>query len=291
METTPENLIHSGQPSQTALGVATLRAAHQLLDEPVIFDDRLSLSILGAEAEARLRENPFQFNDPFSLGVRASLVARSRLAEDELSRAIQGGVRQYVVLGAGLDTSTLRHADTADGLQMFEVDHPSTQRWKRAMLEAAAIPQPASMRFVGVDFERDALSSRLQNAGFRPDQPAFFAWLGVTVYLLPEAVVDTLKFVGGLPAGSAIVFDYRVQPSMLDPMQRAIGERLARYVSAQGEPWKSSFDPAALQETLRGLGFKSLQDLGPDDLNARYFTERKDGLRVGGGFRLMCAKV
>src|SRR5579862_7238240 len=130
-----ENIVRSGEPSRTALRVAILRAAHQLLDDPIVLEDPVALPILGTKAEMELRDDPFQHNDPMSRGLRAALVIRSRVAEEELVRSVATGVRQYVVLGAGLDTFAYRNPHRASGLQVFEVDHPSTQQWKRRLLE------------------------------------------------------------------------------------------------------------------------------------------------------------
>ncbi len=291
MQPTQDNIIHAGEPSRSALRVAALRAAHQLLDDPVVFEDPLALAILGADKAAKIRADPQRFNDPLLRGLRAALIVRSKVAEEELAKAVRDGVQQYVVLGAGLDTFGCRNPYSGDGLRVFEVDHPSTQRWKRAMLEDAAIAQPESMTFVGVDFERDALADRLREAGFRADQPAFFSWLGVVFYLTREAVFDTLKFVAALPPRSAIVFDFRMEPSLLDRRTRAVDEYLALHVAGQGEPWKSAFDPASLCDTLLGMGFTEARSLASDELNARYLSQRKDKLALGGAFRLMCAKV
>jgi len=131
MTITHENIVQSGEPSRTAWRVAMLRAAHQLLDEPIVLEDPMALQILGSEAERELREDPFLYNDPMARGLRAALVVRSRFAEDELARAVAAGVRQYVVLGAGLDTFAYRNPHAVAGLRVFEVDHPSTQQWKR----------------------------------------------------------------------------------------------------------------------------------------------------------------
>jgi methyltransferase (TIGR00027 family) len=284
-----ENIIHSGKPSNSALRVAKLRAVHQLLDDPIIFNDSFALPILGPELEAEIREDPFQYNDPLSRGLRASLVARSMFAEDELRNVVQAGVTQYVVLGAGLDTFALRNADAS--LQVFEVDHPSTQEWKKGLLQDAGLSIPQSMTFVAVDFEKKSLAEGLREAGFRADQPAYFSWLGVTFYLTKDAIFEALRFVASLPKGSAIAFDYGVQRSMLNPIERVVNEYLARIIEEQGEPWISFFDPAAFADDVRKLGFSHVDNLGPDDLNPRYFFRRKDGLRVGGGSRWMCAKT
>lgn len=289
MRPSPDNIIHAGQPSRSALRVASLRAVHQLLDEPIVLPDPVALPILGARMEAALRDDPFVLNDPLSRGLRASLVVRSRLAEDELARGVAAGVRQYVVLGAGLDTFAYRNVHQAQGLQVFEVDHPATQAWKQQALRDAAIAVPATTTFVPVDFEQSTLAAGLAQAGFRADRPACLAWLGVSVYLTREAVLDTLRFVAVLPAGSSITFDYAVPVSLLNPVERALRAVLEQQITEQGEPWVTYFEPAELQATLRQLGFQSARDFGAEELNARYLARRKDGLRTGSSFRMMIA--
>lgn len=288
MNAPTQNIIHSGQPSRTALFVATLRAAHSLLDEPIVLDDPVALPLLGAEAAAALRADPFVCNDPMSRGLRASLVARSRVAEDELARRVANGLRQYVLLGAGLDTFAARNIHAAQGLRVFEVDHPSTQRWKREALQAAGL-DVGDTAFVPVDFERDDVLQALRAAGLRTDLPALFAWLGVTIYLTPQAVLKTLSAVATLPPGSGIVFDYRVPIDQLNPLERALHDMVSQRIAAMGEPWLSAFDPPALKRQLQEMGFVHFEDVGGDELNQRFFARRKDGLYTGNVVRIMCA--
>jgi methyltransferase (TIGR00027 family) len=289
MRQPPDNIIHTGQASRSALRVASLRAVHQLLDDPLVLADPLALPLLGAQTEASLREDPFVLNDPLSRGLRASLVVRSRLAEDELARGVAAGIRQYVLLGAGLDTFAYRNVHRALGLQVFEVDHPATQAWKRQSLHGAEIEVPKTTTFVPVDVEQSTLAEGLAQAGFRPDQPACLAWLGVTVYLTREAVLDTLRFVTSLAAGSSVTFDYAVPAATLSPIDRAIRNHLEQQITELGEPWISFFEPTELQASLRQLGFRSVRDFGAEELNGLYLARRKDGLRTGGSFRMMVA--
>lgn len=289
MSTLPTPIVRQGEPSRTALAVASLRAAHQLLDEPLVFPDRMALPLLGAPAEAALRADPFALNDPMSRRLRAALVARSRFVEDELSHRVAAGVRQYVVLGAGLDTFACRNPHAHEGLMVFEVDHPGTQRWKQHRLLEAGIVAPASLTFVPLDFERDDLGGALQQSGFRADQPACVSWMGVTMYLTADAVRRTLHAMAGLAAGSCLCFDYRVPVATLNPIERAINDVLERQVAVAGEPWRSTFDPGALQGLLLELGFSSAESATPEELNLRYFARRKDGLCMGGGVRIMRA--
>ncbi len=289
MSTLPNNIVRQGEPSRSALRVASLRAVHQLLDEPLILSDPIALPLLGASTEAALRDDPFALNDPLSRGLRGALVARSRFVEDELSSCMAAGVRQYLVVGAGLDTFAYRNPHHDRGLKVFEVDHPGTQRWKQRLLADAGIHVPASMTFVPADFERDDLGSALRQAGFRADQPACVSWMGVTMYLTTQAVAATLRTVAGFAAGSRLCFDYRVPLTMLNPVERAINDVMAQRLAVLGEPWLSTLDPTQLQRQLLELGFRSAESATPDDLNARYFARRKDGLRVGGGVCIMHA--
>ena len=109
------------------------------------------------------------------------------------------------------------------------------------------------------------------------------------MYLTVDAVLRTLRTVAGFAAGSCLCFDYRVPATMLTPIERVVDETLERRIAAVGEPWLSTFDPLQLRSQLIELGFSSAESATPDELNARYFARRKDGLRTGGGVRIMCA--
>ena len=165
------------------------RAAHQLYDDPpLVFADPMALRILAEESRVELREREeMERTHPFARGMRAFLCARSRFAEDALARAVDQGVRQYVLLGAGLDTYAMRspHGD----VRVFEVDHPATQAWKQHRLEQGGIHVPATVTFVPVDFEREELMTKLVVSGFDAHAPALCSWLGVVPYLTREAAV------------------------------------------------------------------------------------------------------
>ena len=291
MSAMPSNIVRRGEPSRSAHWVAALRAVHQLLDEPLVLSDPIALSLLGASAEAALRNDPFALNDPISRGVRAAMVARSRFVEDALSRGVAAGVRQYVLLGAGLDTFAYRSPYPDPQLRVFEVDHAGTQRWKQQLLADAGIPEPSALSFVPLDFERDDLVGVLAQAGFRADEPACVSWMGVTTYLTADAVLRMLRAMAGFASGSCVCFDYRVPAAMLDPVERLVDEVIGAKAAAAGEPWLSTFDPAQLQAQLLEAGFSSADSTTPDELNACYFARRKDGLRTGGGLRIMCART
>lgn len=276
--------LEAGAPSETALGAAKLRAAHQILEYPRILHDPFALPILGPGGEAELRSVLPQYQVPFARGMRASMVLRSRYADDRFSDAVTRGVRQYVVLGAGLDTFAYRNSYPDAMLRVFEVDHPATQKWKRERLAEMDIRAPRSLRFAAVDFERQSLNDELLRAGFRPDQPAFFSWLGVSMYLTEGAVLETLRYIAGLARGSEVVFDFI---PLTDRNALSAG---AQYVAKLGEPWITFFEPAKLGLRLQALGFGHATLLTPPEANHRYFDGRGDGFRARGG-HLMAAQV
>jgi methyltransferase (TIGR00027 family) len=257
------------------------RAAHQLLDNPRVHDDPLALAILGDAQAAAMRADPRRLeNDLFAPVLRAFLAVRSRVAEDALAQAVAAGVRQYVVLGAGLDTFAYRNPYPA--LRVFEVDHPSTQVWKRQRLADARIAVPEGVTFAAVDFAAESLPLALHTAGLRGEEPSFFSWLGVTPYLVPTNVLATLAAIAPFTAkGGGVVFDYNIPPASLAPLQRTAFEALVARVAAVGEPFRGFFEPEALVAAMRAMGFHQVADLGPDELNAKFFSNRADGLRVG----------
>jgi len=274
--------MHDAISSQTAFRVAMRRAVHQILDSPRVFDDPLALPILGEDAASKIAS--FASGSPQfgSLSLRAALVARSRYAEDKLAKAVESGTRQYVVLGAGLDTFAYRNPHQQERLRVFEVDHPATQEWKRDRLRAAGIPIPANVVFVPVDFERQTFASPLEEAGFRIDQRAFFSCLGVVPYLTERAFEETLGFIAAMPEGSEVVLDYAVARSCLNPAERLALDALAARVASGGEPFLLYFEPRRIAERLRRMKFRRWEDLGSEEVNSRYFAGRTDGLRMRG---------
>jgi methyltransferase (TIGR00027 family) len=245
------------QPSHTAHRVARRRAAHQLLDQPPVLRDPLAIPILGPETAQALCANPAQFETSrVSPYLRAFMAARARFTEDQLAHLRSTGIRQYVILGAGLDTFAYRDPSPELPLRIWEVDYPSTQAWKRERLAEANITVPPHVTFAAVDFEREALPDALAAAGFDTAAGALFAWLGVTQYLSHEAIRTTLASVArATQAGGGVVFDYSIAPHLLSPAQRAVRAALEAVVSAAGEPWQSTFEPDALVAELRELGF------------------------------------
>lgn len=260
-------------PKPTAYMTATLRAMHQLVDEPIVFRDPMAVPMLGPGAQEALMAQRERHGDPMLSAVRAAVVVRSRVAADAWDQAFERGVRQHVVLGAGMDTFAYRQEEGFDG-RVFEVDLPATQQWKRECLQAAGIEVPRWLSLVPVDFEQCTLAQGLARHGFRPDEPAFFSWLGVTPYLDEAAVWQTLDFIASCPVGTGVVFDVVMSPALMTPMERVGWEVMAAQVAARGEPFKSHFDPEALQASMRERGFGSVAALDGALLNDLYIDAR-----------------
>jgi methyltransferase (TIGR00027 family) len=276
-----------GKPSRTAWAAAVHRAAHQVLEQGRIFTDPLALRILGEDAKAAVRDAE---QTPSRRRMRIFIAIRTRFAEDALTAAVERGVRQLVVLGAGLDTFAYR-SPFGDRLRIFEVDHPATQHWKRLRLAIAGISIPSSLTFAPIDFELQTLAEGLAAAGFDSQQPAFFTWLGVVPYLTEEAVWSTLGFIANLPNGAHVVFDYSDPPNSLPPELRAGYEKRAAQVAEIGEALLTHFEADDLRAKLLALGFSEIEDLAPAQIAARYFPNRAIDFPDKGGHILRATTI
>jgi methyltransferase (TIGR00027 family) len=253
--------METGQPSRTASSAARYRAVHQALELGSIFKDPLAVRILGVPLDELQADAPRR-------AMRVFIAARHRFAEDAVAAAVARGVRTVVVLGAGLDTFAYRNPFA--GVRVVEVDHPATQAWKRERLAVAGIEIPPSVSYTGVDFEKESLGDRLELDG-----PAFFIWLGVVPYLTRAGFDETVRFVASA-VGNEVVFDYAQSPERMSPERRAQLEARAERVARIGEPWLTYFEPDEIAAELTGLGFTSIEDLGPAQLAERFF--RRPGL-------------
>jgi methyltransferase (TIGR00027 family) len=274
-------------PSKTAMRSAVRRAAHQVWDEPIVLADPLALRIVGPEQAAKLRAA--RTDTALERSIRAAMVARSRFVEDALAEAVARGVRQYVVLGAGLDTFAYR--SPYPELRVFEVDHPATQGWKQELLADTHVTVPPGAAFVPVDFMRQTPAGELPKAGWNKAQPTFFSWLGVTPYLTRDAVLATLSFVASCPKGSEIVFDVSTPTSQISLLNRIARLPVIVKNALRNEPTVMRFNPVALAREMNGLGFAEAAAIESGAINARYFAGRADGLKVSNRSALIRATV
>jgi methyltransferase (TIGR00027 family) len=206
------------------------------------------------------------------------VVARGRYTEDRVADSVSRGTRQYMILGAGLDSFAYR-SELAGQIRVFEVDHPATQQWKRQRLSAAHIPIPECVTYIPVDFETDALAERLIQGGYDPAQPAIVSWLGVTVYLTRLAISETLAILGRLAAGTEIVLDYLVPAEMRDSDGRTYAELVMPIAAQQGEPWLTFFTPDEMTVMLNESGFDAVAHVQQHDVLDTGQGKRNDSLR------------
>src|ERR1700748_498103 len=253
-------------PSRTALMVARQRAAHQLLDHGSILNDPFAMKILGEDEKDVLQ---FANAHPLASIGRLFTAARSRIAEDALSRAVERGIRQIVILGAGLATFALRKPHGARQIRIYEVDHPATQEWKRQRLVEAQIALPPWLILVPVDFERDDVGEKLVAAGFQQNSPAFFSWLGVVPYLTQDAIGSTLDYMSSIQ-NSEVVFDYMEPPQAFSEEFKELVTERTEQLEKIGERWASRFDPAGIAAVLRAHGFCDIEDISFQEIRSRF---------------------
>jgi len=284
--------LEAGKYSHMAEQTALFRAAHQVLDDdPKILLDPLAVTLLGADTQKRINDNRDLYTKPHIAKARTFAILRSRYTEDELSAAIDRGITQYVILGAGLDTSPYRSGHPSERVDTYEVDHPDTQRWKLDRLAQAQIPIRENLRHVAIDFEQQSLTEGLAKSDFDFGRPAFFSWLGVTYYLRPESVQIMFEQIASSAPSSQLVLDFVVDDSVLDEAGRADVATISDYAEQRQEPWLSRYSPVDLQDILRRAGFEDIEYFSHDLATARYLQGRSDGLAMHPAIQMMSAVV
>jgi len=266
------------ESSQTALTAAAARAAHLIVDQPPwIFADTLALELLGNHGPELVAYHRAHGTHLVLSGARGQVTCRSRYAEDCLAAAVDGGVSQYLMLGAGLDSFAYR-SDLADRVRVFEVDHPGSQEFKRRRLSAAGIAAPENVELVAFEFESESLVGVLTRRGFDPGRPAFVSWLGVTMYLTEPTIGQTLAEIGGLAPGTEIVADYMLPADLRDEDGSAYAEQVAPIAAERGEPWRSFLSPAQMSELLVSGGLTPLGHIRQCDVGDSMTWKRSDSL-------------
>jgi methyltransferase (TIGR00027 family) len=264
------------EPSRTALMVARQRAAHQVLDHGSILYDPFAMKILREDEKDVLQ---FANQHPLASIGRLITNARSRIAEDALSSAVERGVRQIVILGAGLDTFALRNPHGSAQIRIYEVDHPATQAMKRLRLAEAQIVLPPWLILVPVDFEQNDLGEKLVATGFQQNSPAFFTWLGVVPYLTQDALSGTLDYMSSIQ-NSEVVFDYMEPSEAFSGELRQLETERDKQLEKIGEHSVSRFEPAGIAAILRSHGFCYIEDICFQAIASR-FGHAVQGLAPG----------
>jgi methyltransferase (TIGR00027 family) len=266
------------EPSSTAVRTALWRALHVQHDAPpAVFDDELGLRLADPGGDWRRRPDMDPDDNPFA---RAAVIARARFAEDLVVEHIGRGVGQYVILGAGLDTFAQRRSDLLLSLQIFEVDPPGAQLWKRRRLAELGLGTPAALHFVPYDFQSGgSWWEALVAAGFDADQPAVVASLGLSTYLSREAIVALLRQGTALAPGSTLATTFQLPLALVEPGPRELRARVEEAARASGTPFTGFFTPEEMLAIARDAGFRTTDHVAASTLTARFFATRADGLR------------
>lgn len=305
--------MKENQVSDTAIKTACWRAYHSHIDNPKIFNDFIAYDLVG-ESEFESFKTlyvsifktlaPPEFAASFSddaailklmmqsLAAPALTLSRARYAEDKLFDALQQGVQQYVILGAGLDTFAFRHSAVMEGLKVFEIDHPATQEFKRLRINELGWKYPSCLHLVSADFSKDNISEALARSTYNKECPGFFNWLGVTYYLPHDVVFAVLQTISeSAPAGSRIVFDYLDSDLLIPEKSAQRSQEILMMADQAGEHIKSFFNPEMLAADLAKVGFRLEENLNPSEINELYFNNRPDNYYACENAHFACAVV
>jgi methyltransferase (TIGR00027 family) len=269
----------TARPSRTAEYVALFRALESQRRGARLFDDPLARGFLPKHLRAALLAERLPlagsvvpwFIDRRWPGARASAVVRTRMIDDALQAAVDEGVTQLVLLGAGFDSRAYRVAGL-DRLRVFELDREATIERKRGALKRLLGGLPEHVSLLAIDFSRNQLAQALTAAGFTPAQPSFFIWEGVSHYLEPVAVRATLRAISELASlGSRLAFTYIDCRVLDEPGLFVGGPETVAQVGRVGEPFSSGFSPAQLSAELAACGLVLLSDEATAEAARRYF--------------------
>lgn len=307
--------MEENQISLSSLFMAYVRGYHAMHDCPKIFDDYLGYHLMTNETRAIIEQKfrpTIQFIESIDPASAASCddpvkslawgmqnipstspsLSRSRYTEDSLEEAVRQGVRQYVILGAGMDTFAFRRSEMLAKLEVFEVDHPATQEYKRQRITELGWKEPEQLHYISIDFTQETLKTALMRSSYDPKTLSFFSWLGVTYFLPVEAVFATLReFCNNSLAGSMLIFDYMTTdifiPGRVDKCMQLSMDKVRQV----GEPLISGFNPSTLAKDLAPLGLRVYENLSPTDIEERYFQGRTDNYHANQYVHFACVVV
>lgn len=284
------------KPSDTALMMAFLRGFHAFHDHGTIFNDTIAYDLIPDELREAFKRHlastvaemaPVQASEctdeetSLRLAVQVMagpVLARARFTEDRLEEAVERGISQYIILGAGLDTFAYRRPDLTGRLQVFELDLSPTQEMKQLLLNRLNIVQPDSLHYIAVDLARQNLADFLFRSQYDPKQASFFSLMGVTQYLPLEAVLEILRTIAGISGGgSEIVFDY-YDKSAFDP--DTASNRIKYILKSTrniGETIITGFEPLDLAADLAPLGLRLADNWGPEEIQEKCLRQNKEG--------------
>ncbi|WML42088.1 SAM-dependent methyltransferase [Neobacillus sp. OS1-2] len=292
--------MEANKESLTALVSCFARGYHALNSSKPIFNDWVAPLLLRDEEKQLISTNwanAIAFFDPEKSESLTSfdeklewvmnnqtvpqLVSRARYAEESLMSAIERGVRQYVILGAGLDTFAFRHKNLPEDFIIYEVDHPTTQAFKMKRLQEMGFAIPANIKFVPVDFKHDSLPEELKKSGYDSGQIAYFSLLGVVMYLEKHDFLKLLTAISEMSLnGSSFVFDYLDDTAFNERKASKKLIQMRQITAATGEAMVTGFDPFELDLELQDCQMLLYENLSPENIEELYFTDREDDLHA-----------
>jgi methyltransferase (TIGR00027 family) len=289
--------MEDSKVKRTALMSSYLRSHHSLHANPKIFDDFISPRLLTEEDQSAFDRGMVRAltaidperaalttksEDAISYMVQyffptSLFLSRARYAEDKLQAAINQGVKQYIILGAGMDTFAQRNPGLIEQIHIYETDHPETQQFKRSRLKDLGWEQPSNLHFVPVDFTKHNLEAALLDASFDPKLPSFFSWLGVIHYLPRQDVFSTFRTIANIaPSGTSIIFDYWHLDAFIPDTAAKRVNVMQGMLRQAGEPMLTGFDPHSVGDELENVGIDMQEQLSPIEIQSRYFQGRND---------------
>jgi methyltransferase (TIGR00027 family) len=267
-------------PGHTATLAAVGRAIHAESERPLVAD-QLALGLAGEPGATLMAQLKSQLPEASRQSFGLAFAIRTRFVEDAVEAAILEGIRQYVILGAGLDSFAYRRPELSQRLKIFEVDRAASQDWKRSRLEAMGVAVPPSVEFVPLDAEKDDLRAGLINARFEPSAPAIVSAIALTQYLALPAIERILELVASFAPGSRLVITYVVPAAELSETAAAGLAWTMSQAKERGEPFVSMFRPTEFDELLRRSGFSRVDQAGARELLQLYLADRPDAQLTG----------
>ncbi|WP_163580551.1 class I SAM-dependent methyltransferase [Gracilibacillus saliphilus] len=290
--------MKQNESSLTSLVSAFGRAYHHKYDTPKIFDDFIANDLLSEEEFSAVSKNMMNgiqfFNKDIGerfkdqpeeilkwitqVQLSPTPLARAAYCEKVLLHEIELGSSQYVILGAGLDTFAFRHPELTDRLDIYEIDFPATQAFKKQKLADVNFDIPENLHFVAMDFTTTFSHQDLTDQGF-DNKKTFISLLGVSYYLTKEENANLIQHLfTNLPPGSSIVFDYADEKLFEEKGISNRVENMVKMAAASGESMKSCFTYAEIESLLEKAGLQIYEHLSPTDINEHFFSNRTDYL-------------
>jgi methyltransferase (TIGR00027 family) len=223
-------------------------------------------------------------------GARTSGVARTRAIDDAACQAIETGVQQVVLLGAGFDSRAYR-LPGMERVTVYEVDHPATSARKREVTQRVLGKLPKKIRYVGIDFNKNDFELELKNAGYEAALPTLFVWEGVTNYLTSEAVDSTVRWCSRAAPKSQLVFTYIDKEVLSNPSSFYGTEKIVQILQDVGERWTFGLEPAKLASYLKERGLKLESDLNATQYREQYFKDAASRMKGYEFYRVAVASV